>query len=78
MSQQIKPSAKKTVIKRKDFFIKKNHKRVKTKCMEKIRKSFHRWGFHGKKYNWYGNIKKKYYKDEISSRCYNYLNMRLY
>ena len=28
--------------------------------------------FHDKKYNWYGNIKKKYYKDETSSRCYNY------
>ena len=32
----------------------------------------YRWGFHDKKYNWYGNIKRKCYKDETSSRCYNY------
>ena len=36
------------------------------------KKSFHHRGFHDKKYNWYGNIKKKYCKNETSSRCYKY------
>ena len=37
---QIKPSAKKAVLKRKDYFFQKNWKRVKTKSMVKIRKNF--------------------------------------
>ena len=40
---------------------------MKTKYIEKIRKTFHHWGFHDKKYNWYGNIKRKYYKDDTTS-----------
>ena len=40
MSEQIKPSVKNPVIKRKDCFSKRIEKKVKTKCMEKIRKKF--------------------------------------
>ena len=72
MSQQIKPSAEKPVIKRKDCFIKRIGKKGKQNAWERSEKSLHHWGFHDKKYNWYGNIKRKYYKDETSSRCYNY------
>ena len=35
-------------------------------------KHFHHRGFHDKKYNWYVNIKRKYYKDETSFWCYKY------
>ena len=35
--------------------------------MEKIRKKFSSLEIHDKKYNWYGNIKRKCYKDETSS-----------
>ena len=39
MSQKIKPSTKKPVIKKRLNY-QKNRKKVKTKCMEKIRKKF--------------------------------------
>ena len=72
MSEQIKPSAKKTVIKEKTVLSKESEKSEKQNAWKRSEKSFHHWGFHDKKYNWYGNIQRKYYKDETSSRCYNY------
>ena len=54
-----------------------SEKRGKQNTWKRSEKSFHHRGFHDKKYNWYGNIKKKY-KNETSSRCYKYSYMRLY
>ena len=59
-------------------YIKRIGKKWKQNAWKRSEKSFHHWGFHDKKYNWYGNSKRKYYIDEASSRCYNYWYMRLY
>ena len=71
MSQKVKPSAKKTVIKRKDCFIKRIGKK-ENKMHGKDEKNVFIIGDSMIKNNWYRNIKRKYYKDETSSRCYNY------
>ena len=49
MSEQIKPSAKKTVIKEKTVLSKESEKSEKQNAWKRSEKSFHHWGFHDKK-----------------------------
>ena len=62
---------KKQLLKERTVLSKESEK-SENKRHGKDKKKVHRWGFHDKKHDWYGNIKRKYYKNETSSRCYNY------
>ena len=59
MSQKIKTSIKKPVIKKKTVLSKESEKKWKQNAWKRSEKNFHHWGFYAKKYTWYENIKRK-------------------